>query len=121
MIRFVGGVHKNMNTSTTDEDKMKISDGYHTFEELYDHRNALWIALCRTLESVPAWRSKQHSDGTSYPGWFLLGLYDKPEDQITYHLPLSEWENTNFAKTLDRAPKFDGHTSSDVLKRLASL
>ena len=28
------------------EDKSKLSDGYHTIEELYEHRYALFSALC---------------------------------------------------------------------------
>lgn len=30
----------------------KTSDGYHTFDELYEHRITLWIALCRTQAAV---------------------------------------------------------------------
>ena len=36
--------------------------------------------------------------------------------QITYHLPLSKWEETGFAETLEKAPEFDGHTPDDVLE-----
>jgi len=103
------------------------SDGYHTFDELYDHRITLWIALCRKMAEIHhrsddvVWRSKLHSDGSSFDGWFVLGLlYDKGE-QMTYHLPLSRWEQTDFAKELERAPEYDGHSSADVLKRIAAL
>lgn len=69
-----------------------ISDGYHTFGELYDHRITLYIALCRVLANAdysgnwhfevnPTWRTTAHSDG-------------------------SVW---------------DGHTSNDVLQRLKEL
>lgn len=30
-------------------DRNTISDGYHSFEELYEHRFALFIALAHTL------------------------------------------------------------------------
>jgi hypothetical protein len=106
-------------------------DGYHTFTELYDHRIALWIALCRMTANVDwsewgikdptVWRSKVHSDGTSYDGWFLLGINEEKGKQITYHIPLERWEETDFASTLERAPEFDGHSSDDVLKRLKNL
>lgn len=103
-------------------DKGEVSDGYHTFDELYDHRITLWIALCRERSSnVHVWRSTVHSDGTSYSGWFALGMYSTPGRQITYHLPLERWDETGFAETLDFAPEFDGHTSDDVLDRLKNL
>lgn len=97
----------------------KVSDGYHTFNELYAHRVALWIALCRAHGG--AWRSKLHSDGEAYPGWFLLGLGEEPGKQMTYHLPDHRWDDTEFATTIDRAPSFDGHTSNDVLARVYEL
>lgn len=106
-------------------------DGYHTFDELYDHRLTLFIALCKQIQNQPynddsrfwVWRSKNHSDGELAFGgeWFVLGIAKKQGEQITYHLPLSRWEETSFAETLDRAPEWDGHTSDDVLQRLKSL
>ncbi len=108
-----------------------ISDGYHTFDELYDHRITLFIALCRIVQSweiehswpdcPPVWRSRLHSDGSSFEGWFVLGLGEAPGKQITYHLPESRWEETGFADELSKSPEFDGHTSADVLERLKRL
>lgn len=104
-----------------------ISDGYHTFDELYEHRFALWIALCRkTTHTVreswnPVWRALKHSDGSYYEGWFVLGMFHEPGHQISYHLPLSKWEETDFARTRDLAPEFDGHTPADVVKRIMAL
>lgn len=106
-----------------------ISDGYHTFDELYEHRVTLFIALCkkifvtefenRKIESV--WKSKLHHDGSEYEGWFIMGIYQDKGSQISYHLPLSKWEETDFAITLEKAPEWDGHTSKDVLERLKNL
>ena len=109
-----------------------VSDGYHTFSELYEHRVVLYIALCKLLasitdncsESLPwedIWRSKAHSDGSVWDDWFLLGISKCRDQQITYHLPLRFWEECNFAETLDKAPEFDGHTSEDVLDRLKTI
>lgn len=105
-----------------DENKLanNISDGFHTIEELYEHRFALYIALCNQLKSG-AWRSKTHSDGSSFEGWFLMGINKEKGKQISYHLPDVLWNQTNFAETLDKAPDWDGHTSKDVLKRLAEI
>jgi hypothetical protein len=97
----------------------ETSDGYHTFNELYEHRFALWMALCRFVGG--AWRSWLHSDGTFYNGWFVLGIGVPAGEQITYHLPLRLWDETDFAVTTDRCPVFDGHTSADVIKRIAAL
>lgn len=103
-------------------------DGYHTFEELYDHRITLFITLCRVLISdqggehwQPVWRSKLHHDSTSFEGWFIMGINKEKGEQISYHLPLSRWEETDFAETLEVAPEWDGHTSDDVLERLKKL
>jgi hypothetical protein len=103
-----------------------ISDGYHTFDELYEHRIALFIALCRifidaTENPALVWRSKLHADGTMFEGWFILGMDTIYSGQITYHLPLSKWEETSFAETRDKAPEWDGHTPDDVLERLKKL
>lgn len=104
------------------------SDGYHTFDELYEHRFTLWMALCKQIASDPryqydrdVWRSRKHSDGTNYAGWFLLGIGDKPGEQMTYHVPDARWTACGFAKELEKAPEFDGHTSEDVLDRIARL
>lgn len=96
-------------------------DSYHTFDELYDHRIALFIALCGEMERLPVWRSKLHSDGSSFTGWFILGINKEAGKQITYHLPIRVWEATDFAETLDTAPEWDGHTPTDVLARLKTL
>lgn len=120
---------------------LKAFDGYHTFDELYDHRITLFIALCSQLslrrdfgeEIVPGkmvgiqksydvWRSKTHSDGNpSYEGWFIMGIGKEKGEQISYHIPLSRWDEACFAETLEKAPPFDGHTSADVLQRLKQL
>ena len=107
-----------------------VSDGYHTIEELYDHRITLYIALCRELANrlrpsewpSLVWRSKTHSDGKlAYEGWFIMGIGKEKGEQISYHLPLSRWDETSFAETLEKAPEWDGHTSANVLERLKRL
>lgn len=110
---LIQGEHINRN---------QISDGYHTFGELYEHRIVLFICLCFYLyKDHYVWRSKAHSDGSIFDGWFIMGIGEKKGEQISYHLPMRFWDNTLFAKTLGRAPEWDGHTSADVLDRLKSL
>jgi hypothetical protein len=101
-------------------DTNDISDGYHTFGELYEHRCRLWITLCRVIEEN-VWRSKKHSDGTQMMGWFILGIYHGKGNQMTYHLPESMWNDCEFAEELKEAPEYDGHTSADVLERIGRL
>jgi hypothetical protein len=106
-----------------------MSDGYHTFDELYEHRHRLFIALCRKVDSEateergpsPVWRSHLHADGTMYPGWFVMGIYQTPGEQFTYHLPERLWNDTPFAREVARSPEWDGHTAADVLDRLIRL
>lgn len=119
------------------DDNMQVSDGYHTMDELYEHRFALWIVICRLYAGMnecakdygnvpessrtPVWRSKLHDDGSEYEGWFVLGIGKEKGKMMTYHLPNIKWDDTSFAETLERAPEFDGHTSADVLERLKTL
>jgi len=99
-----------------------VCDGYHTFDELYEHRISLFLKLCdKIYGEMDVWRSKLHNDGSNFDGWFLLGIDKRKGKQITYHLPIEKWVYANFAQTLDRAPEFDGHTSDDVLQRLHNI
>ena len=125
---------KNLKHYVLEAAEMTISDGYHTIDELYEHRATLFIALCRLItdyfpkrENMDAelkmevWRSRRHSDGSKFDGWFVLGIGKEAGNQITYHLPDEKWAETEFAETLNNAPDFDGHTSDDVLAHLKLL
>ncbi len=106
-------------------------DGYHTFDELYEHRIRLFITLSNFIyraygqpkkakgDMIP-WKSKVHSDGTVWDGWFVAGIgFDKGK-QISYHLPIIRWDELRVV-TYDKAPEWDGHTPDDVLERLKNL
>lgn len=99
------------------------SDGYHTFDELYEHRCLLFLALMKTRPHY-SWISKMHSDGTSIEGWFIAGMYmnDDEENQVTYHMPLRLWDLATITRcpVLQKARPFDGHTSKDVSNRLTN-
>jgi len=111
-----------------------ISDGYHTFEELYEFRAMLTISLFKKIcwrinfKDYPGgepekmvWRSKLHSDSTMFDGMFIFGYGKEPGKQITFHYHLDKWDDCDFAETLDKAPEWDGHTPADVLERLKAL
>lgn len=118
-----------MSKEQKQNDTGKISDGYHTFDELYEHRMVLFIALCKMRTDyivdcgkyAYVWRSKLHSDGTMFDGWFIMGINKEKGKQITYHLPLSKWKETEFAETLKKAPEWDKHTSKEILQRIKDL
>lgn len=99
-------------------DVEKISDGYHTFSDLYEQRLILSAALAKN--NPYAWKSKRHEDG-SVPfggGWFIMG-FDTEEGCYTYHYELKDWDLFQ-CKELDKGKPWDGHTSKDV-RRLLSI
>lgn len=109
-----------MSILTVECDTGNVSDGFHTFNELYDHRCHLFIALMISNPSI-SWRSIKHEDGTSFEGWFIAGMHLSTGD-ITYHLPIKMWGMLDKMEitTLQFGCKWDGHTASDVINRLAA-
>lgn len=117
---------------TKSDEAEDVSDGYHTMDELYQHRYALFYALVKQYDnyktplgtSVRCIKSKLHADGTMFDDSFIVMMIVKKMDtsveQISYHYPLSWWDKFNIME-FDRAPDWDGHTSQDVLKRLMEL
>lgn len=99
-------------------DVEKMSDGYHTFADLYEQRLVLSAALAKN--NPHAWKSKRHEDG-SVPfggGWFIMG-FDTSEGCYTYHYELKDWDLFQ-CKELEKGKPWDGHTSKDV-RRLLSI
>lgn len=109
-----------MKTITIKTDVGSVSDGYHTFDELYEHRCALFAALMKTNPEI-SWRANNHDDGTMFDGWFIAGMH-LPTGDVTYHLPLRMWELLDNVgiETSNKAPKWDGHSSTNVVHRLES-
>lgn len=97
----------------------ETSDGHHTFNELYEHRHILFLAVL-TAHIEKSWRSKLHADGTMFDGWFVAGL-NTDDGQATYHLPMRIWELFKYIPELDRSPEWDGHSSNDVLVRIRDM
>lgn len=101
------------------KDAGEVSDGYHTFNELYEHRIALFILVLKLLPKK-AFKSRFHGDGSSFEGWFVAGL-ETEFGQITYHLPDDKWDLLDGICWRTFSPEFDGHTSQDVLDRIYSI
>lgn len=106
------------------EERGKISDGYHTFEELYQHRCMLFIIVINAVGAqcfnMACWKTKKHHDGTELEGWFLACIELPDNKQISYHLPMNMWDKVQ-VPDYEQAPYYDGHTSQDVLERLEEL
>lgn len=95
------------------EDSGSISDGYHTFDELYDHRMHLFAVICNQNKEL-SWKSKLHHDNTMYDDYFIVGI-TTPQGNYTYHYHIDHWDMFN-VKELDKAPEWDGHKPSDIIR-----
>ena len=96
----------------------EISDGYHTFNDLYHQRLVLFAALVNTFHEL-SWKTKRHNDGEECfgGGWFLVGI-NTPEGPYTYHYEMKDWDLFK-CKEIDKGPKWDGHTDKDVTRLLS--
>lgn len=94
------------------------SDGYHTFDELYYHRTALFACLVALQPRQMAFKSWKHSDGTMYEGFFIAGIYTSG-GWCTYHCEAKWWPLFDCHEQ-EFAPEWDGHTPSDAIHRLMS-
>ena len=105
--------------------KSTYSDGYHTFDELYEHRNLLFINLCKMWVD-------EHGDGNvwwnrngDFEDYFCLYFLNNGK-QISYHIPC-KYLNLMVPRGGEqsgipyRECDWDGHTSSDVLDRLKEM
>lgn len=121
----IGDFRKFRNNNEDVSEIGQISDGYHTFDELYEHRCLLFLLALQYMEcrGDGGWCSKKHADGSEWEGWFIAGANLRQNDRhilpITYHLPIKYWKKAiNYCIVLETAPEWDGHTSDDVLTRI---
>lgn len=96
-----------------------LSDGYHTFNELYHHRAILFSVICNMFPSI-AWKSKYHNDGSMYDGMFIVGV-DTPEGPATYHYDIDPYWDMFKIDEISFAPEWDGHTPDEAISRIGSL
>ncbi len=98
-----------------------VSDGHHTFGELYKNRIMLFCTLCNCNPDI-SWKSKKHFNEEVDPmfdGDFIAGI-NTPEGIATYHIKLEFWDLFQIPE-LDRAPQYDGYDNGTVLQRIYSL
>jgi hypothetical protein len=104
------------------EDKGNISDGYHTFNELYEYRLLYNASMFNELAKQGLYdvhKSKKHSDGTIPFGdenWFIVQA-ELPTGQISNHYEMKDWDLFKIPEK-EKANPYDGHTPKDVAKRL---
>ena len=90
-----------------------LSDGYHTFDELYEHRCLLFLVIARACSDRFYWKP-------DFEGWFCL-YWESPEGQISYHIPNKFLHLIEDHIERDDEHVFDGHKSPDVLNRLKRI
>ena len=95
-----------------------VSDGFHTFKQLYYQRMILFATIVKCNKDK-AWKSLRHEDGELCfgGGWFIVGI-DTPEGSYTYH-----YENNFYSLfdcvELECGKHWDGHTEKDVIRLLS--
>lgn len=123
--------------------KGELSDGYHTFYELYYFRMLYNAALFnewgkhiitvnewspihgKIKKSLPTYnvhKSKKHHDGELCfgGGWFIV-VAVLPTGQISNHYEEKYWDLFQIPETEKALFEFDGHNASDVANRLEEL
>ena len=117
----------------------ELSDGYHTFNELYEFRKVYNAALFnewaenletssdfgQALFNVPKYnvhKSWRHSDGELCfgGGWFIVSAM-LPTGLISNHYKAEDWDLFKIPQEEKAKYPFDGHTTQDVLNRLKEL
>ena len=95
-----------------------LSDGFHTFGQLYYQRMMLFAALVKTYKER-AWKSLRHESGELCfgGGWFIVGI-DTPEGSYTYHYETKDFHLFD-CQELPTAKHWDGHTEEDVTRLLS--
>lgn len=110
-----------------DDETEDISDGYHTFKELYDFRKMFNAALFNEWSAQGKYnvhKSTKHNDGEFCfdcgGEWFVV-VADLPTGQISNHYKIEDWDLFKCTATDKALLPFDGHTSQDVLERIDKL
>ena len=104
----------------------ETSDGYHTFNELYEFRKLYNAALFNEWAKQKKYKvhkSLHHADEPHEPifggGWFIV-MAELPTGQISNHYEIEDWDLFDIPET-PVAQAWDGHTAKDVADRLSHL
>ena len=116
----------------------ELSDGYHTYDELYEFRKMYNAVLFNEWANTPktnkqsltgtvtneynVHKSWKHNDGELCfgGGWFIVSAM-LPTGLISNHYKAEDWGLFKVPEVEKALYEFDGHTPQDVLIRLKSL
>jgi len=110
---------KSFITSLQQEQDMgEVSDGYHTFNELYYYRMLYNAAFFNLLPKDMVHKSKRHHTGEECfgGGWFIV-MANLPTGQVSNHYELKDWDLFRVPEK-EFADEWDGHTPQEAAKRL---
>lgn len=107
--------------SKPDFSTKEISDGHHTFGDLYEQRVVLFSVICNQFPDM-SWKSKKHydeEDDLAFDGCFICGI-NTSEGVATYHFKEVYWDLFDIPE-IPKAPQYDGYTEKDVMMRILTL
>ena len=101
-----------------EQDMGEVSDGYHTFNELYYYRMLYNAAFFNLLPKEWVHKSKRHHTGEECfgGGWFIV-MANLPTGQVSNHYELKDWDLFKVPEK-EFADEWDGHTPQEAAKRL---
>lgn len=110
----------------TKTDLGQISDGYHTFDELYHYRalyNAAFFNEHYHYQGTKTHKSRKHSDGKfcfdADGEWFVV-MTELPTGQISNHYHSDYWDLFRVPEQ-ETADVLDGHTPKEAAERLEAF
>ena len=100
------------------QDMGEVSDGYHTFNELYYYRMLYNAAFFNLLPKGWVHKSKRHHTGEECfgGGWFIV-MADLPTGQVSNHYELKDWDLFKVPEK-EFADEWDGHTPQEAAERI---
>lgn len=103
----------------------EVSDGYHTFNELYAFRmmyNAALFNEWAELKKYTVHKSTKHYDGEDcFGGGYFIVSALLPTGLISNHYKLEHWDLFKIPAYETALFEYDNHTSKDVLDRLEDI
>jgi len=101
-----------------EQDMGEVSDGYHTFNELYYYRMLYNAAFFNLLPKDMVHKSKRHHTGEECfgGGWFIV-MANLPTGQVSNHYELKDWDLFRVPEK-EFADEWDGHTPQEAAERI---
>lgn len=118
LIGYEDALYKIKKLQQEQTDMGKMSDGYHTFNELYYYRMLYNAAFFNLLPKEWVHKSKRHHTGEECfgGGWFIV-MANLPTGQISNHYELKDWDLFKVPEK-EFADEWDGHTPQEAAERI---